>query len=233
MRIIFIASVALALLSGTDPAWTGNLLISVDKARQEMTVTVDGVQKYTWPISTGVKGYPTPSGSFQPLRMERDHVSEEWDDAPMPFSIFFTPDGHAIHGSPHVKRLGKRASHGCVRLAPANAARLYEIVQRKGMRNTRIVINRRFEEKGQGRLAGAAPSAVHEEARAKGVRGRSSKIDNINSTSGGRSSTKRRKWDMALLNLPWLAIRSPPQALLARSDFAAPAVIASAPKPLP
>jgi hypothetical protein len=31
--------------------------------------------------------------------MEIDHYSEEWDDAPMPYSIFFTQIGHAIHGT--------------------------------------------------------------------------------------------------------------------------------------
>src|SRR5262245_43535931 len=72
--------------------------------------------------------------------MEPDHDSKEWDDAPMPHSIFFTPVGHAIHGSPHTKRLGTAVSHGCVRLAPNNAAILYALVEKAGMRNTRVVV---------------------------------------------------------------------------------------------
>ena len=80
------------------------------------------------------------SGRFQPFRMERHHFSREWDDAPMPHSIFFTYHGHAIHGSPHTARLGSAVSHGCVRLAPQNAARLYSLVAREGMGNTRITI---------------------------------------------------------------------------------------------
>ncbi len=47
--------------------------------------------------------------------MEADHYSKEWDDAPMPHSIFFTKRGHAIHGTDYARRLGDPASHGCVR----------------------------------------------------------------------------------------------------------------------
>src|SRR5262245_319965 len=97
------------------------VLISIDKSVQQMTVSVDGVRRYSWPVSTGRAGYATPSGSYKPFRMEIDHYSKEWDDAPMPHSIFFTPKGHAIHGSFETRRLGSAASHGCVRLSPANA----------------------------------------------------------------------------------------------------------------
>jgi lipoprotein-anchoring transpeptidase ErfK/SrfK len=59
--------------------------------------------------------------------------------APMPYSIFF--HGHyAIHGTNQVKRLGRRASKGCVRLHPRDAAVLFNLVQKQGMAKTRIVI---------------------------------------------------------------------------------------------
>ena len=77
--------------------------------------------------------------------MEPDHYSDEWDDAPMPHSIFFTPAGHAIHGSPHTKSLGKPVSHGCIRLAPGIAAILYALVQKAGMRNTRVSVAGGFD----------------------------------------------------------------------------------------
>ena len=64
-----------------------------------MTVTVDGEQLYAWKVSTGLAAYDTPDGELQPFRMERDHFWREWDDAPMPYSIFFTQEGHAIHGT--------------------------------------------------------------------------------------------------------------------------------------
>jgi lipoprotein-anchoring transpeptidase ErfK/SrfK len=116
------------------------VVITINKASQKMTVTVGGKKTYSWLVSTGASGYTTPSGNFKPFRMEKDHFSKEWDDAPMPHSIFFTPEGHAIHGSPYTKRLGTRASHGCVRLAPDNAATLFALVQKTGLSNTRVIV---------------------------------------------------------------------------------------------
>lgn len=115
-----------------------NVMIIIDKSAQTMTVTVNGEDRYTWPVSTGRASYDTPSGDFQPFRMEKDHYSREWDDAPMPNSIFFTKEGHAIHGSYEVRNLGRPASHGCVRLAPQNAAILYALVKDEGVFNTRV-----------------------------------------------------------------------------------------------
>jgi lipoprotein-anchoring transpeptidase ErfK/SrfK len=141
LRLRWFAVIILAaLLSGAGAAAAESVQISINKVSQKMTVAVDGIQKYVWLVSTGVRGYSTPSGSYNPFRMEPDHYSKEWDDAPMPHSIFFTPAGHAIHGSPHTKRLGRRASHGCVRLAPNNAAKLYALVHKAGMRNTRVIV---------------------------------------------------------------------------------------------
>ena len=116
------------------------LIISINKVSQKMTVTLDGDVEYVWPVSTGAKGYDTPSGNFRPFRMEKEHFSNEWDDAPMPHSIFFTARGHAVHGSFHVKSLGRRASHGCVRLAPANAAKLFSLVSKTGMSSTAVIV---------------------------------------------------------------------------------------------
>src|SRR5438034_11428465 len=139
------AFAALMLLLGAGLAHAERVVISIDKNTQRMTVSVDGQEQFVWPVSTGAVGYTTPSGTYRPFRMERDHFSEEWDDAPMPNSIFFTPEGHAIHGSFHTKRLGTRASHGCVRLAPENAATLYALVQKTGMQNTRVVVRGGFD----------------------------------------------------------------------------------------
>ena len=116
------------------------VVITINKASQKMVVTVGGRRTYNWLVSTGAQGYTTPSGNFRPFRMEKDHFSKEWDDAPMPHSIFFTGEGHAIHGSPYTKRLGTRASHGCVRLSPQNAATLFELVKKVGMSNTRVIV---------------------------------------------------------------------------------------------
>jgi lipoprotein-anchoring transpeptidase ErfK/SrfK len=116
------------------------IVITIDKSRQQMTVFVDGVEQYTWPVSTGRSGYSTPSGTYTPTSMNEIWYSKQWDNSPMPHSIFFMKDGHAIHGSHEVKNLGKPASHGCVRLLPANAAILYDLVKEKGMENTQVVL---------------------------------------------------------------------------------------------
>jgi hypothetical protein len=114
--------------------------ITVDKSAQEMIVAVDGVTRYTWPVSSGRPQYETPNGTFRAFRMEADHFSKEWDDAPMPHSIFFTKIGHAIHGTDSVKNLGNPASHGCVRLSKEHAAELYALVEKQGVLNTTVTL---------------------------------------------------------------------------------------------
>lgn len=125
------------------------LIITINKVSQKMTVALDGDTLYRWKVSTGARGYDTPSGNFRPFRMEKEHFSKEWDDAPMPHSIFFTTRGHAVHGSYHVKSLGRRASHGCVRLHPDNAAKLFALVSKTGMSNTRVIVKGGFFSGGQ------------------------------------------------------------------------------------
>ena len=134
---------------GFTPAAQAAVQITIDKSIQQMTVAVDGRPLYHWPVSTGRGAqYDTPNGKFKAFRMEREHFSKEWDDAPMPHSIFFTPKGHAIHGSFDTKHLGTPASHGCVRLLPANAAKLYALVEQEGVTNTTVT------------LTGVAPSGA-------------------------------------------------------------------------
>lgn len=105
-----------------------------------MRVTVDGKLRYSWAVSTGRAHYETPTGTFRPLYLARKHYSKEWDGAPMPHSIFFTDRGHAIHASNATRSLGRRASHGCVRLAPSKAATLFALVQAEGVSATKVTI---------------------------------------------------------------------------------------------
>ena len=134
-----LALATLLLTSLAGPAMA-SVLIRVDKSTQRMAVSVDGVPTYDFPVSTGIAKYDTPNVSAVPNRMEREHFSKEWDDAPMPFAMFFTDKGHAIHGSGHVSKLGQPASHGCVRLSVKNAEKLFELVKVEGRANTRIVV---------------------------------------------------------------------------------------------
>jgi hypothetical protein len=135
----FVVAFAGLILFATGAA-RANVSITVDKNAQLMTVAVDGVERYRWPVSTGIPSYETPNGSFRTFRMEEDHYSKEFDDAPMPHSIFFTKIGHAIHGTESEGRLGTPASHGCVRLSRANASTLYALVEKEGVLNTTVTL---------------------------------------------------------------------------------------------
>lgn len=128
------------LAAAAESSCAAKIEIIINKVSQKMTVKVDGDTEYVWPVSTGAAGYETPGGTYKPFRMEAEHFSKEWDDAPMPHSIFFTSRGHAIHGSFYVKSLGRRASHGCVRLSPDNAKILFGLVRENGMSNTTVTL---------------------------------------------------------------------------------------------
>jgi lipoprotein-anchoring transpeptidase ErfK/SrfK len=124
-------------------AWTparADVVVQIDKSAQRMSVSVDGVTRYIWSISTGRDGYGTPSGTFHPQAMMRSYFSRKYYYAPMPHAIFFYY-GFAIHGTNDISRLGGPASHGCVRLHPANAATLFALVRRSGPHNTTIEIS--------------------------------------------------------------------------------------------
>ncbi|MFZ0404176.1 MAG: L,D-transpeptidase [Pseudolabrys sp.] len=151
-RLIALMTAGTVAVLVLGEAARADLLIQIDKSIQRMTVTVYGKQLYDWPVSSGGRGYDTPSGSFKPFRMEIDHRSDEWDDAPMPYSIFFTKIGHAIHGTYEQRNLGRAVSHGCVRLSVKNAATLWELVKRQKMANTTVVLG--------GAIPGAGSPAV-------------------------------------------------------------------------
>ncbi len=106
--------------------------IHIDLSAQRMEVQSDS-GSYTWPISTARSGYVTPRGSFAPTSLQRMHYSKKYHMSPMPYSIFFL-GGYAIHGTYETANLGRPVSHGCVRLAPANAATLFQMVQAEGAR---------------------------------------------------------------------------------------------------
>ena len=128
---------ALFFSFAASPALADNVLVIVDLQMQTMHVRVDGVTKYRWDVSTGRSGYSTPPGRYQPTRMYKNYFSRKYDNAPMPFSIFFV-GGYAIHGTTDLRNLGRVASHGCVRLHPDNAAMLFDLVKEAGSDNTVI-----------------------------------------------------------------------------------------------
>ncbi len=146
-RLINIAACALTgaalmLGAGIGRADAANQIVAkVSISEQTMRVIVDGRQAFEWKVSTAGKGYVTPTGSFKPTRMHEMWYSKKYDNAPMPHSVFFH-GGYAVHATPHVKRLGRPASHGCIRLHPDNAQDFFELVKAFGPQNTEIVIVR-------------------------------------------------------------------------------------------
>lgn len=113
--------------------------VRVSISRQTMEVFHEGRKLYEWPVSTAKAGKITPTGSWTPEFLSANHKSRRYNNAPMPWSIFY--DGHyAIHGTDQISKLGRPASRGCVRLHPDNAKILFRMVKSEGMENTRVVV---------------------------------------------------------------------------------------------
>jgi lipoprotein-anchoring transpeptidase ErfK/SrfK len=140
MRGFLMAIVMAIAVAGSPGVAKANVQVEVDVGSQTMEVYVNGRLRHTWRVSTGRDGYETPGGDFRAQRIEEEWYSKQYDDAPMPHAVFFN-GGYAIHGTYDTRRLGRPASHGCVRLSPGNAARLYNLVEAQGLSRTRISIN--------------------------------------------------------------------------------------------
>ncbi|HEX5931341.1 MAG TPA: L,D-transpeptidase [Methyloceanibacter sp.] len=139
MRRTVLLAVLFGFILAVPTLAEAQIVTKINLSSQRMAVIVDGKARYNWPISTARRGYRTPTGTFKPTALVRYHRSTLYDGSPMPHSIFFLR-GYAIHGSYEIKHLGRPASHGCIRLHPANAAALYSLVQRRGTGNTLIKI---------------------------------------------------------------------------------------------
>ena len=140
MRCLVLLAGLLGLMLAYPAIAEAQIVAKVNLSSQRMDVYVDGAPRYSWPVSTARAGYRTPVGTFRPTAVVRYHRSTIYSGSPMPYSIFFLR-GYAIHGSYEVKYLGRPASHGCIRLAPSNAAALYSLVQQHGAGNTVIKIS--------------------------------------------------------------------------------------------
>lgn len=133
-----------ALCAVFSVLWTANIAsagvnVRVDLSTQRMQVTTSDGESYNWAVSSGREGYRTIRGNFRPTRLEKKWYSRKYGGN-MPNAIFFR-GGFAIHGTAAVGMLGRPASHGCVRLHPANAAKLFALVQKHGKGATRIAVN--------------------------------------------------------------------------------------------
>ncbi len=121
---------------------------TVDLSAQRMHVTVNGEKLHTWKISSGRRGYATPPGTFSPYRMHKMWRSRKYNNAPMPYSVFYD-GGFAVHGTSAVRRLGRPASHGCVRLRTKNAKRFYDLVRQYGQNRTQIHLTGAWAKRGK------------------------------------------------------------------------------------
>ena len=118
------------------------IVAKVDLSDQRMRVYVNGRERHSWKVSTGRRGYITPKGSFTPYRMHKMWHSRKYNNSPMPYAVFFHK-GWAVHGTKAISRLGRPASHGCVRLHPKNAKKFYDLIKASGgMKSAKVVIKR-------------------------------------------------------------------------------------------
>lgn len=140
MKFLLIGAIALVCAQGfVSPAASANLVATVSLSSQRMTVLQNGVPVYSWKVSTARQGYRTPTGSWGAKWLSRHHRSRKYDNAPMPYAVFYN-GGYAVHATFDTKRLGRPASHGCIRLHPDNAATFFALASRHGLANTRIVV---------------------------------------------------------------------------------------------
>lgn len=139
-QVLAAAAFAVMIAGGAEARHsTSGVHVKVDVGEQVMKVYVDGELQHQWKVSTGREGFETPGGSYRPQRLERDWHSKQYDNAPMPNAVFFN-GGYAIHGTTETRRLGRQASHGCIRLHPSHAEELYDLVEEHGASRTRIEI---------------------------------------------------------------------------------------------
>lgn len=131
----------LALVLSDGAARAAAVEARVDLSEQRMRVYQHGRLLYTWPVSTARRGKVTPTGSWTAKWLSRHHRSSRYNNAPMPYSIFYSGN-FAVHGTNQVSRLGRPASAGCIRLHPDNARVLFSMAQRYGLKNTRIRVVR-------------------------------------------------------------------------------------------
>ncbi|HET7717503.1 MAG TPA: L,D-transpeptidase [Bauldia sp.] len=150
--IAALAIAAAAIVGFATPSQAGLLNIFNPKAKVVATVSLSEqkmfvavttnrgeTQTFVWDVSTGAEGFETPTGKFTPTWLSKNHKSKQYDDAPMPYAVFFN-EGIAVHGTEAISMLGKPASHGCVRLAPENAAMFFDLVETYGKFNVKIVV---------------------------------------------------------------------------------------------
>lgn len=174
-RVLGMLAVLFLSLAGLASAKAA-ISVRVDIAAQRMQVTTTDGEAYDWAISSGRKGFRSPNGVYRPTRLEKNWYSRKYGGA-MPYAVFFR-GGYAIHGTSAVGALGRPASHGCIRLHTANAAKFFALVKRHGAGQTKIALN------------GAADESLSRFAKASG--GTKSKIAKAKARERAAIAQQRR-----------------------------------------
>lgn len=116
------AAAAPARVPGTPCAIASGACIDLP-ARRTWLVSAGKVVYGPVPITSGRVGYRTPAGTFRVTFKDIDHKSSLFEDAPMPYSVFFNSGIAFHHGSLTV------ASHGCIHLSRTAAQRYFATLQ--------------------------------------------------------------------------------------------------------
>jgi lipoprotein-anchoring transpeptidase ErfK/SrfK len=142
-RITFALFAGMAVFASAMPsgAQAYEVIAKVDLSSQTMTVIHGGVEKYRWNVSTARRGKVTPTGRWTAKWLARHHRSSRYNNAPMPYSIFYNGN-FAIHGTNQISKLGRPASAGCIRLHPQNAAILFRMTKQAGLDNMLVEVVR-------------------------------------------------------------------------------------------
>ena len=135
---VFSAFVMFGYVTSANAA---SLRATVDLSKQRMYVSIDGKRKYSWPVSTGKRGWETRPGSYTPFAQREKFYSKKWKMS-LPYLTWIGQDGTAIHGTYMSKKLGRTASHGCIRLSISNARKFYRLVERFGFWGTEVIVQR-------------------------------------------------------------------------------------------
>ncbi len=132
---------AVVLSTFSISANAASLRATVDLSQQRMYVSIDGKRKYSWRVSTGKRGWETRPGSYTPFAQREKFYSSKWKMS-LPYLTWIGQDGTAIHGTYMSKKLGRPASHGCIRLSISNAKKFYRLVERFGFWGTEVIVRR-------------------------------------------------------------------------------------------
>lgn len=106
--------------------WTPENAIIVSKANQKVYRFEDGKLKYIFTCSTALPEFDGTEGEYKIFSRQIKHWSKKYE-LWMPYALFYH-EGYALHATTQIRKLGRQASHGCVRLHPRDARILFNDV---------------------------------------------------------------------------------------------------------